>query len=523
MKVLIETRLNALRLNENKQPRKGCLGRIEGVCADFVNPTRNGRKYGLRLWQNVRKSELVEEGLKTNTLLGELDHPEERFDVLAKEACVVMTDFVINESEGTVFGGFDILDTPSGRILKSLLDYGCVMGVSSRGQGDIIDGEDGEEVDPDTYEFACFDVVTTPAVATARQTVTESMKGKAKKLIESIQSQIDDAKTEGDLDTIKRVVESTNLPIVEELTTSIEDKRKSFNEGKTVASQITKDLQEAVNKIQSLEAQLAQKPAKTVRGADTKALAESVKVLRQTVLSLRKENKQLAEENQRLRESSEVEQGNSKELREKLNSVLSDTSTERNLKEAKARVGSLSRQMTVLQEANTSLRGQNTSLMEQVRTANTTISEQEGLISDLRENNGQLSGKVQSLLKEQGVIQQRVNEAVDNLRKQTETLGNYKKYARTLREAYATVKAKSLGVEIDSLDISGQFGKNLSVGQLDKLLESAIATADRYAKLGISRELLEGTSVKTQSIRDNNMSEEDTATEDFLLRAQENF
>ena len=160
MALLIETRLNSLKLNESAQPRKGCLGRLEGICADFKNPTRNGRLYTLELWKNVFNDPIFKESLESKTLLGELDHPEDRLEVLAGEACIVMTDYRIDEDEGVIYAGFDILDTPRGKILKTLLDYGCVMGVSSRGQGDITNTAEGERVDEDTYDFACFDVVT---------------------------------------------------------------------------------------------------------------------------------------------------------------------------------------------------------------------------------------------------------------------------------------------------------------------------------------------------------------------------
>ena len=58
MQVLIETRMNSLKLNENVKPKKGCLGRIEGICADFKSPTRNGRLYPLGLWKKVFDNEL---------------------------------------------------------------------------------------------------------------------------------------------------------------------------------------------------------------------------------------------------------------------------------------------------------------------------------------------------------------------------------------------------------------------------------------------------------------------------------
>ena len=245
MAILIETRLNSLKLNESASPRKGCLGRLEGVCADFKNPTRNGRLYPRKLWENVFEDTLFQESLKSKTLLGELDHPEDRLEVLAGEACIVMTDYRIDDDEGVIYAGFDILDTPRGKILKSLLDYGCVMGVSSRGQGDITNTTNGEVVDEDTYDFACFDVVTTPAVAKARQNVVESVK-KTKTFVESVRKQITEAETVGDLKAIKRVIETTQMPEMDTLIESIDNKCKSIKDGSTTTSETVKNIEESV-------------------------------------------------------------------------------------------------------------------------------------------------------------------------------------------------------------------------------------------------------------------------------------
>ena len=244
MAILIETRMNSLKLNENVAPRKGCLGRLEGICADFKNPTRNGRIYCRELWEKVFEDPIFKESLETKTLLGELDHPEDRLEVLAGEACVVMTDYRIDDDEGVIYAGFDILDTPRGKILKTLLDYGSVLGVSSRGQGDIINTVEGEKVDPDTYDFACFDVVLTPAVEKARQSVVESTtKTKTKKFAESIKEQIEEAETIGDLNAIKKVVEVTQTAESGSLLESIQNKCKFIKEGRTTTSENEDGLQ----------------------------------------------------------------------------------------------------------------------------------------------------------------------------------------------------------------------------------------------------------------------------------------
>ena len=243
MRVLIETRMNSLKLNESKAPKKGCLGRLEGVCADYKNPTRNGRLYPLALWKKVFDDTLVKEALKTRTLFGELDHPEDRFEPLLSEACVVMTDYRIDENEGVIYGGFDILDTPKGRILKTIVDGGSIVGVSSRGQGDIVESADGERVDEDSYEFACFDVVGTPAVERARQNVTESIKRiNAKDFTDSVKHQISDAETVADLNIIRAVVRSSTLNSseVDSLIESIEDKCKTLQSGETISESVVK-------------------------------------------------------------------------------------------------------------------------------------------------------------------------------------------------------------------------------------------------------------------------------------------
>lgn len=278
MSILIETRLNSLKLNESATPRKGCLGRLEGVCADFKNPTRNGRLYPRKLWENVFNDELFKEALKSKTLLGELDHPEDRLEVLAGEACIVMTDYRIDEDEGVIYAGFDILDTPRGKILKSLLDYGCVMGVSSRGQGDITNTSNGEVVDEDTYDFACFDVVTTPAVAKARQNVVESVK-KTKTFVESVKTQITEAETVGDLNAIKRVIKTTQMPEMDSLLESIDNKCNLIKEGKTITS-------EKVNKVD--EVTISDDDTTTNKNVSAKTIRES-KELYSCLNSLRKQ------------------------------------------------------------------------------------------------------------------------------------------------------------------------------------------------------------------------------------------
>ena len=195
---------------------KHYLGTLVGPAAEFIKPTRNGRKYTLKLWKNVEASEDFKEGMETLTILGETDHPDDRLETKIKEVAIVMRKFEIREQEGIVWCEFDILDIPNGRILKELLDYGCKIGVSSRGSGEEIVENNETIIDPDTYFFICFDAVITPAVAKARPEVLEGCEkvdtNKSSLLVESIQKEISDATTTQELESIKSIISATGLP-----------------------------------------------------------------------------------------------------------------------------------------------------------------------------------------------------------------------------------------------------------------------------------------------------------------------
>ena len=80
-----------------------------------------------------------------------------------------------------------MLDTPSGRTLKALVDSGAHMGISSRGIGEEIISNGQTIIDPDTYDFITFDVVVTPANKGARLSLVEG-KQRDTRLYKSIHS-----------------------------------------------------------------------------------------------------------------------------------------------------------------------------------------------------------------------------------------------------------------------------------------------------------------------------------------------
>ena len=113
------------------------------------------------------------------------------------------------KKNGEYIGKFNIVDTPCGRIVYALAKAGFKLGVSSRGTGDY--DEYTGEVDPDTYNFTCFDVVVLPAVKDARMNLVTESFSKDKPLTKMLQEQLDrSTKEEKDImnETIKHIKEN---------------------------------------------------------------------------------------------------------------------------------------------------------------------------------------------------------------------------------------------------------------------------------------------------------------------------
>ena len=84
--------------------------------------------------------------------IGFLGHPEDPGCQEFKDACIVMKEGHV-DPDGQVYGKFDLVNTPVGRIVKALIDAGVQFGISVRGAGDV--ASDGY-VDPDTFIFRGF-------------------------------------------------------------------------------------------------------------------------------------------------------------------------------------------------------------------------------------------------------------------------------------------------------------------------------------------------------------------------------
>ena len=121
----------------------------------------NGRVYPHAVLMREMKnySKLVKE----KRALGELDHPEDSV-INLKNASHMVTDVWWDQKN--VMGKVKVLDTPSGGILKSLVQSGVKLGISSRGMGSVQESA-GQTIVEDDFQLICFDFVSEPSTPNA--------------------------------------------------------------------------------------------------------------------------------------------------------------------------------------------------------------------------------------------------------------------------------------------------------------------------------------------------------------------
>lgn len=130
---------------------------------DHVVVNRNNRIYGEQ--EVLRHLSYLRENIQQNGfILGELDHPIDRFDTQMKEASHKITDLWYDQPTHCVMGKLELLDTPNGQIARTLIDSGYPLFVSSRAAGEV----DQKTKEVHIEQIFTYDIVCTPGFQEAR-------------------------------------------------------------------------------------------------------------------------------------------------------------------------------------------------------------------------------------------------------------------------------------------------------------------------------------------------------------------
>ena len=142
-------------IKEQREPGAPLI--MKGILQKAETLNQNGRVYPqIILEREIRN---YQKFIKENRALGELDHPDSSVVELKNASHMIKEAYM----EGNiVYGTVEILNTPSGKILQSLVESGVTLGISSRGVGSTKSQGDMQVVQDD-FQLICWDFVSEPS------------------------------------------------------------------------------------------------------------------------------------------------------------------------------------------------------------------------------------------------------------------------------------------------------------------------------------------------------------------------
>ena len=136
---------------------------IEGVYLQSNLKNRNGRMYPKEIMEK-EVDRYTKEYINKNRAYGELGHPDSPTINLDRVSHMIKS---LKREGNNWVGKAKILDTPYGKIVKSLIDEGAQLGVSSRGLGSLVQ-KDGVNLVQDDFMLAtAADIVADPSAPDA--------------------------------------------------------------------------------------------------------------------------------------------------------------------------------------------------------------------------------------------------------------------------------------------------------------------------------------------------------------------
>ena len=149
-------------LSEEAADGSGKTMKLKGVCIEGGVRNANERVYPV---SEISKAvDTINEQIKTgHSVLGEVDHPDDLKINLDRVSHMIENMWMDGPCG---YGTLKILPTPMGQLVKTMLESGVKLGVSSRGSGNVNDAN-GHVSD---FEIVTVDVVAQPSAPNAYPT-----------------------------------------------------------------------------------------------------------------------------------------------------------------------------------------------------------------------------------------------------------------------------------------------------------------------------------------------------------------
>lgn len=136
---------------------------MKGICIQGGIRNQNQRVYPVNEIGRAVKT-LNDQVSGGYSVLGEVDHPDD-LKINLDRVSHMITEMWMDGPNG--YGKLKILPTPMGNLVKTMLESGVKLGVSSRGSGNVKEDGSGEVSD---FEIITVDVVAQPSAPGAYPT-----------------------------------------------------------------------------------------------------------------------------------------------------------------------------------------------------------------------------------------------------------------------------------------------------------------------------------------------------------------
>ena len=132
--------------------------KMSGVIQRANSLNANGRIYPKHLLE--REDKKMQEAIRDRGALGECDHPDSPVVQLENTSHLLTKTWWQDDD---LMGEIEILDTPKGKILESLVKRKVKLGISSRGLGSTKRTNEGHDMVEDDFQLICYDLVSNPS------------------------------------------------------------------------------------------------------------------------------------------------------------------------------------------------------------------------------------------------------------------------------------------------------------------------------------------------------------------------
>lgn len=436
------------------------LGTYQGECADANITNANGLDITREVWETVFASDEYKKALANSWYLGFLGHPEDPNCMDFKDACIIMREGHIDD-DGKVYGTFDLIDTPVGRVVDAFQKAGVTFGISVRGAGEIYDNS----VDPDSFVFRGFDLVSFPAYPDAIPEFTRiaassdiETQRKYKSICAAVSKNAKDISSVATIDTIQGMFAKQSKEYA-----TLQKQKDAILSSSNPQDSVMHQKLEGMTNLYASEHQKVEK------------LQAEVKMLRQRLTASTSANIRKLKSIQRISASQNAE----------LDKLLT---------QATARGDALSRQNKKLIVANTKLRSENTSVVsinEDLKSKNLKYNQEvKANTQILAKTNAQLS-QLRSQLDETVIERESAEDKSSNLGEKLAGLKTQLKAAQQLVEeyqnAYAAIYANAIGANLNNVSITA----TTTVSELQGLLNKSATVESSYADIVDSEDEVE--------------------------------